>query len=111
MPAGYSVRWVGQVDQLDQARAALLSALAISILLIYMLLVALYESWLEPFAIMFALPVALVAGELDTKFLELARRLAKDHVAARVVAVPGAGHNVVLEAPEHLAEILREALA
>jgi len=62
LPAGYSIRWVGQVDQLDQARVALLSALAISILLIYMLLVALYESWLDPLAIMFSLPVALVGA-------------------------------------------------
>src|SRR5579883_636951 len=62
MPAGYSSRFVGQVDQLDQARAALLSALVISIVLIYMLLVALYESWLHPLAIMFSLPVAMVGA-------------------------------------------------
>jgi hydrophobic/amphiphilic exporter-1 (mainly G- bacteria), HAE1 family len=62
LPAGASFRWVGQVDQLDQARVALLSALAISILLIYMLLVALYESWLDPLAIMFSLPVALTGA-------------------------------------------------
>jgi HAE1 family hydrophobic/amphiphilic exporter-1 len=62
MPAGYSYRFVGQVDQLDQARAALLSALVISIVLIYMLLVALYESWLHPLAIMFSLPVAMVGA-------------------------------------------------
>jgi HAE1 family hydrophobic/amphiphilic exporter-1 len=62
LPAGYSTRWVGQVDQLDQARAALLSALVISIVLIYMLLVALYESWLHPLAIMFSLPVAMVGA-------------------------------------------------
>ena len=62
VPAGTSFRWVGQVDQLDQARVALLSALAISVLLIYMLLVALYESWLDPLAIMFSLPVALTGA-------------------------------------------------
>ncbi len=62
MPPGFRFLWVGQVDQLDQARTALLSALSISILLIYMLLVALYESWLHPLAIMFSLPVALVGA-------------------------------------------------
>jgi hydrophobic/amphiphilic exporter-1 (mainly G- bacteria), HAE1 family len=62
MPAGYRYRFVGQVDQLDQARVALLSALSLSVLLIYMLLVALYESWLHPLAIMFSLPVALVGA-------------------------------------------------
>jgi hydrophobic/amphiphilic exporter-1 (mainly G- bacteria), HAE1 family len=62
MPSGYRSTFVGQVDQLDQARVALLSALTISVLLIYMLLVALYESWLHPLAIMFSLPVALVGA-------------------------------------------------
>jgi HAE1 family hydrophobic/amphiphilic exporter-1 len=62
MPAGYRYTFVGQVDQLDQARVALLSALSLSVLLIYMLLVALYESWLHPLAIMFSLPVALVGA-------------------------------------------------
>src|SRR5919202_4856658 len=62
MPAGYRFMFVGQVDQLDQARSALLSALMISIILIYMLLVALYESWLHPLAIMFSLPVAMVGA-------------------------------------------------
>jgi HAE1 family hydrophobic/amphiphilic exporter-1 len=61
-PPGYRYFFVGQVDSLDQARVALLSALSISILLIYMLLVALYESWLYPLAIMFALPVALTGA-------------------------------------------------
>jgi HAE1 family hydrophobic/amphiphilic exporter-1 len=61
-PAGYSYFFIGQVDQLDQARVALLSALSISILLIYMLLVALFESWLYPLAIMFSLPVALTGA-------------------------------------------------
>jgi HAE1 family hydrophobic/amphiphilic exporter-1 len=62
MPAGYSWRFVGQADQLEQARVALMSALVISVLLIYMLLVALYESWLHPLAIMFSLPVAMVGA-------------------------------------------------
>ncbi len=61
-PSGYAIRFIGQVDQLDRARMALLSALVISILLVYMLLVALYESWLHPLAIMFSVPVALVGA-------------------------------------------------
>ncbi len=61
-PSGYRYLFVGQVDALDTARVALLSALMISIILIYMLLVALYESWLHPLAIMFSLPVAMVGA-------------------------------------------------
>jgi HAE1 family hydrophobic/amphiphilic exporter-1 len=68
VPSGYNIRFIGQVDQLDRARVALLSALSISIILVYMLLVALYESWLHPLAIMFSVPVALVGAFLGLLF-------------------------------------------
>src|SRR5262249_5836501 len=61
-PAGYSYTLVGQAQQLDVAVAALLGALGLSVVLIYMLLVALYESWLHPLAIMFSLPVSLIGA-------------------------------------------------
>jgi len=62
MPEGY--RWIlaGQVQQMEQATNTLLSTLILSVILIYMLMVALFESWLTPLAIMFALPVALVGA-------------------------------------------------
>ena len=43
-------------------RPASVAALVLSIVLIYMLLVALYQSWLAPLSIMFALPVTLVGA-------------------------------------------------
>lgn len=48
-----------------------------------------------------AVPVTLVAGEHDGKFRALAGELGRP-----VHAVPGAGHNVVLERPEAVAELL-----
>jgi HAE1 family hydrophobic/amphiphilic exporter-1 len=62
LPVGYRLSFTGQVQQLQVAQAALFQALAISVLLIYMLMVALYESWLHPLAIMFSLPMALVGA-------------------------------------------------
>jgi HAE1 family hydrophobic/amphiphilic exporter-1 len=61
-PAGYTYTLVGQAQQLDLAVSALLGALGLSVLLIYMLLVALFESWLHPLAIMFSLPVSLIGA-------------------------------------------------
>jgi len=61
-PAGYTFALVGQAEQQREAFADLLSALGLSILLTYMLLVALYQSWLQPLAIMFSLPVTLVGA-------------------------------------------------
>ncbi len=62
MPLGYSVNLTGSVTQMEDTFTKLLSALAMSVILIYMLMVALYESWMTPLAIMFSLPVSLVGA-------------------------------------------------
>ncbi len=62
MPIGYSTVVGGSVRQMDAATGALTSALTLSVILIYMLLVALFESWLYPLAIMLALPVSLIGA-------------------------------------------------
>src|SRR5829696_2698723 len=57
-------------------------------------------------------PVLLVAGELDPKFTDLARRMAAAiGPAARVAIVPGAGHAVHLERPAATAALIEEFLA
>ena len=62
LPPGYRVAQVGQAEQQQSSFGSLLSALFLSILLIYMLMVALYESVVQPLAIMFSLPVAMVGA-------------------------------------------------
>ena len=49
------------------------------------------------------LPVSLVVGERDHKFIGLAERMLLKLPRGRLSIVPGVGHNVVLEAPEYLA--------
>lgn len=46
-----------------------------------------------------ALPVQLIAGALDDKFVALARAMAGRIPGARLTIVPGAGHNVLIERP------------
>src|SRR5439155_19876011 len=60
--AGYIVIIIVHVDQRLQALDTLLSSLTISILFIYMLQVALFESWRHPLAIMFPLHVAVTGA-------------------------------------------------
>jgi len=52
-----------------------------------------------------------VAGERDAKFRALAERAAQVAPRARLHVVAGAGHDVLLEAPDALAAILRDAAA
>lgn len=49
-----------------------------------------------------SVPVLAVAGELDERFVEIAHRMADLCTGMRVVVIPGAGHNVHVEAlPEY----------
>lgn len=52
------------------------------------------------------LPVRLVVGAHDAKFLALAERAAARLPQAAVVPVPGVGHNVLLEAPDAVCALL-----
>lgn len=61
-PAGYGYDFVGTTERQRDSFAQMGAALGLSIVLIYMLLVALYQSWLHPLAIMFSLPVTLVGA-------------------------------------------------
>ncbi len=65
-----------------------------------------YRSFLP----MISCPVELIVGSLDTKFVALARQMAGRLPAAGVRVVDGVGHNVPLEAPERLVELLVEAM-
>jgi 2-succinyl-6-hydroxy-2,4-cyclohexadiene-1-carboxylate synthase len=52
----------------------------------------------------------ILAGDRDSKFTEIGRRIAAAAPAASFAAVPEAGHNLILEAPERVARELRAML-
>ena len=51
-------------------------------------------------------PTLLLAGELDTKYCDIARRMAAALPAAQVTIVPGAGHAIHLEQPDAFQKIV-----
>lgn len=59
-PPEYGYRFSGMSEAQRESFSDLFSALFLSIILIYMLLVALYQNFLQPLAIMFSLPLALI---------------------------------------------------
>jgi len=59
-PPEYGYRFSGATEQQRESFTQLGSAIVLSVLLIYMLLVALYQDLLQPLSIMFTLPMALV---------------------------------------------------
>jgi 2-succinyl-6-hydroxy-2,4-cyclohexadiene-1-carboxylate synthase len=54
------------------------------------------------------MPVRLLVGERDQKFVQTARRMAAEIPDVELVIVAGAGHAVHLEAPERVAAVIAE---
>jgi multidrug efflux pump subunit AcrB len=59
LPRGTSIVTLGQVDTMHSSYVSLLGGLVFSIVLVYMLIVVNFQSWLDPFIIITALPAAL----------------------------------------------------
>ncbi|MGB8535315.1 MAG: efflux RND transporter permease subunit [Acidobacteriaceae bacterium] len=59
LPRGSRVVLRGQVETMNSSFIGLISGLAFSILLVYLLIVVNFQSWLDPFMIIAALPAAL----------------------------------------------------
>src|SRR5579864_8373434 len=62
LPAGYSWQIRGGVQQLNNSFATLGQALILSVVLEYMLLVALYESWFYPIVLILGVPLGIVGA-------------------------------------------------
>ena len=68
LPRGSVVRIKGQVESMESSFYGLMYGLVFAVLLVYLLMVVNFQSWLDPFIILMALPGAL-AGIAWTLFL------------------------------------------
>jgi HAE1 family hydrophobic/amphiphilic exporter-1 len=68
IPDSLAVKIAGNTEQMEDSFKSLLGALLLGLALIYLVMVAQFESFLEPFIIMFAIPFAL-AGVIWSLFL------------------------------------------
>ncbi len=64
LPPGYSLVLGGQSQSQANAFGPLVGAFALSVVLVYMLMAALYESMLDPMVVLFSLPLATVGAFL-----------------------------------------------
>jgi len=64
LPEGIDVSMGGDLENQTEAFGSLLFALMTSILLVYLIMVALYDSYVHPFVVMFSIPVALIGALL-----------------------------------------------
>ena len=64
MPDGYTAEIGGSSTQVNDMMAQLVQALALGLLLIYLVMVAQFQSLLSPFIIIFTIPLAFTGGML-----------------------------------------------
>jgi len=64
LPEGYHAKATGQAEEFAESMNSLLFALGLAILIVYMLLASQFDSLLQPFTIMAALPPAMVGALL-----------------------------------------------
>ena len=60
LPPGYKLAFSGEVTSMEEANADFARAIVLAILLTYLLIAAIMESWSGPFLIMFTVPMALI---------------------------------------------------
>jgi multidrug efflux pump subunit AcrB len=68
LPEGYQVAWSGQAFQEKRTGRASAIAFGLAIIMVFLILAALYERWLLPFAVVLSVPFA-VAGALTFVFV------------------------------------------
>jgi HAE1 family hydrophobic/amphiphilic exporter-1 len=64
LPAGISIEYLGDVKNQADAFGSLGLALLTAVMLVYLIMVALYESLIYPFVVLFSIPVALIGALL-----------------------------------------------
>ena len=69
LPSGYSYSFSGMSDQEKESGAATGTIFALIIVVVFLLLVALYESWSVPFSILMSVPLGLFGAILALTFL------------------------------------------
>ncbi len=62
IPADITIKWGGDTKSTEESLGALLAALGIGLLCVYLLMVALYDNFVYPFVVLFSIPVALIGA-------------------------------------------------
>ncbi len=62
LPPSVEMKWTGDIERQADSFSALGLALAAALLLVYLVMVALYDSFLYPFVVLFSIPVALIGA-------------------------------------------------
>jgi HAE1 family hydrophobic/amphiphilic exporter-1 len=62
LPPGYTYSFIGQAENFEELKDGMILAMGLGVLFIYLVLASLYESFITPFTIMLAMPLAMIGS-------------------------------------------------
>jgi HAE1 family hydrophobic/amphiphilic exporter-1 len=87
LEGGYRIALAGTADKLRETWGALRFNLLLACLITYLLMAALFESWLYPFVIILSVPLGAVGGVLGLSFLNYYLWFTSDHYVPQTLDV------------------------
>jgi len=72
LPAGFGFEWTGLSYEENQASGQSVTLMAVSLIVVFLLLSALYESWAVPLSVLLVVPLGVLGSVLFTMFRGLA---------------------------------------
>ena len=112
LPAGVKLRMSGTADQLTKTFEAMMINLVISVILVYLLMAVLFESFVLPFIIMLSVPLATAGGVLGLGILNMFYFQALDMLTLLgfIILVGIVVNNAILLVHQTLFHIRHEAM-
>jgi HAE1 family hydrophobic/amphiphilic exporter-1 len=62
LPVGYSIKFIGQAEEFEKTQKTMTFTFVLAMILLYMVLASQFNSFLQPFIIMLAQPLAIIGG-------------------------------------------------
>jgi hydrophobe/amphiphile efflux-1 (HAE1) family protein len=75
LPAGYTYEWTGLSLQEEQTSGQIVMVFALAVLIVFLVLTALYESWATPFSVLLAVPLSVLGAMLGLTAVGLTNNL------------------------------------
>jgi multidrug efflux pump subunit AcrB len=75
LPTGYDYEWTGLSLQEKQTSGQIVVVFGLALIVVFLLLTALYESWTTPFSVLFAVPLSVLGAMLGLTIVGLTNNL------------------------------------